>query len=154
MITLKYSLNLKDLKEYPERLKPALRQMVAEMAYEIQDDMESNAPRLTGALAEGFYVMTKEHNGYAEALARSLALRPDIEALPSIGQPSSDYMSSIGIIAPYWPFQEYGTPNQPAQPFIKPALERAQSRLSQRMSEALGKVAKEAGFKNGRPESE
>lgn len=145
-IVMKTQLNLEPLRNYARNLQPGAREAVRITTYMVRDDMYDNAPRDTGALAEGIYVVTKNENGYADAAARAAALRPGVIQLPSIPGTNSDYLSKIGFTQPYWEHVEYGTFRMESQPFVRPAVEKGRKWFPDVLRELLSQVASKSGW--------
>lgn len=59
-------------------------------------------------------------------------------------QPTGDLQIEVEAGADYSGHVEYGTVNQPAQPFLTPAVEKARGRLPDLVAEALNKAFEEA----------
>lgn len=144
--SLKTTLNLGPLHNYPKHLQAGARATVVKVAHMMRDDMEANAPKDTGALSVGIYVVSKHENGYAAASAAAHALRPKVPSLPSLPGTNSDYTSKIGLTQPYWPFLEYGTATQPAQPFVRPAIERGKTWFADEMIKVSRISASKSGW--------
>lgn len=98
------------LKDYSKRIQPELRALTLRTAEYLAAYYERTAPRETGALAESFYVVGKEKNGYADALSNFHAKRPQGVPSPPLPSVNSDYHAKVGAVASYTPYVEFWTP--------------------------------------------
>lgn len=85
------------------------------IAHQIAEDARQNAPRDTGALQASIHVAGPQDDG-ANAVA----------------------VLAGGTDAPHAAAIEFGTSDQPAQPFLRPAIERAQRDGDRILAAALG----------------
>jgi hypothetical protein len=80
----------------------------------------SNAPKLTGALAEGIYVTTTKQSTYPEAAGTASDLRPGHLLDEATAGP---HEALIGPCQDYGADVEFGTLHTQAQPYLVPAAE-------------------------------
>ena len=110
------------LPESSEALHKAVSKIVRKAAFDIQREAMRNAPVDTGFLKGSIYVVTKGGSTYDQA-AQAQEDNPKAELLPEIAQPPDDQTAFVGVGASYGLFQEFGTVNMPAQPYLTPAAE-------------------------------
>lgn len=103
----------------------------------------SRAAELTNqTLGEALQTLADEIVADAQSIVpvRTGFLRSTISA-----QTVNDLEIDVEAAAPYAAAVEYGTTKQPSQPYLTPAVERGRLRLPELVSEALGKLWREAG---------
>lgn len=144
MIDLNAEWDLGFLKDFPRNLHPLLRQSVVTAGQETLQLLQDNAPRMTGALAAGFYLVTRHEHGGEQAATLAQALRPGVVQLGLIPPVVSDYHAKIGITQPYWVYVEYG---RNAQPFIEAAVQAGMERYQALVSSAFDKALEDAGWR-------
>lgn len=101
------------LKALPDHVKGRVQQAADATAFQIVRKASAAAPRRTGLLRS------------------SLVWKSRPSTLSSI--------VAIDTRAFYWKFQEYGTVNHPAKPFLRPAKEAMAEDHEQRMTQAIEK---------------
>lgn len=99
------------LKALPDHVKDRVQKTADVTAFQVVRAIERGAPERTGRLK------------------RALLWRSRPSTLSAVVQ--------IDTSAFYWKFQEYGTVNQPARPFVRPAGAAMASDHEQRMRQAL-----------------
>jgi HK97 gp10 family phage protein len=92
------------------------------LGFELEAEAKKRAPRLTSAMANSIYTVTKDYDGYANAsgAARQANPKAETEMHP---KPSGNVMARVGPCVNYAEFVEFGTSRQAAQPFLTPAAE-------------------------------
>jgi HK97 gp10 family phage protein len=110
------------LKALPDHVKGRVQKTADVTAFQIVQMASRAAPRLTGKLQS------------------ALVWRSRPSTLSSI--------VGIDTSAHYWKFQEYGTVNHPARPFLRPAKEAMaedhESRLIQALEQSMAQMEREA----------
>lgn len=105
------------LPQIEKQLAPAVNKALGEAAERIAAQAKANAPVRTGAL------------------------KNSIEAKPGVFRVRERPAQGYGIYAAwYWFFQEFGTVNQAAQPFMVPAAEAERLKLLADVKRALGNL--------------
>lgn len=114
-------------------IKPAAKQVVRKVAFDIQAQAQVRAPVDTGFLKNSIYVVTSDSSSY----------KGGANALPEIARPSIETEAAVAVGANYGIHVEYGTVHQPPQPYFRPAVEavrpsfdKAMLLLKQKMEEA------------------
>lgn len=100
------------LKALPEHLKDRVQKVSDVTAFQIARLAESKAPR-----------------GKTKKLSKAFVWKSRPSMLSAVVQ--------IDTVAFYWKFQEYGTVNQPARPFVRPAGEAMKADHEQRFNQAV-----------------
>lgn len=111
------------LPEVPGALDKAISKVVRKAAFDIQRAAAQNAPVDTGFLKSSIYVVTKGASTYGAAAENASGKNGDAELLPEIDQPPNDRTAYVAVGANYGIYQEFGTVNMPAQPYLTPAAE-------------------------------
>lgn len=110
--------------EYLKKLKEACQQATIDTAQQVADLAGALAPVDTGAMSQGFYVITSAESGYDEAAARAIGLRPEQDKiLDSVEPPDNEYTARVSNTQSYQPDQELGGDYNDAQPHLIPAAE-------------------------------
>ena len=106
----------KALAELPKAYaKNILRKAWAQAAQPMLDDIKAHAPVLTGQLRDSIEVVRMPSEGRTEASMQ------------------------IGVLGEFYGhFQEFGTPHQPARPFVRPAVDRGSRDLVERFRKIVG----------------
>jgi hypothetical protein len=105
--------------------------IVDQAAVDLQTRASQFAPVDTGALRNSIYVNNGNASDYGQRVSIASGLNPDMTPLPMIDPqfvipvstspgPNS-YVTVVGVAAEYGLFQELGTRNNRAQPFMFPA---------------------------------
>ena len=92
------------------------------LGFELEAEAKKRAPRLTGAMSNSIYTVTKEHDGYASASGAARQANPDAmtQAHP---KPSGNVLARVGPCVNYAEYVEFGTSRMAAQPYLTPAAE-------------------------------
>ncbi len=131
-IGLKSALGLGALKDYSKELHKQLREMVPDVAQRLVDLYGEIAPRDTGAMAESFYIVTRDFNGYSDALKEFTTRNKYGYAAPPLTRPSSDFFTKVGAVADYLFYVERD------QPFLQDGLVRAAAYTNKRLTKIIG----------------
>lgn len=126
-----FSLGRNFLKDYDKKIQPKLKELTAQTAQRLVDYYERTAPRDTGAMAESFYIVTKDYHGYSDALGNFLKRRPKGWWAPPIPGTNSDYASKVGAVAIYTDIVDKWTP------FLGRGVEKAQAYYTKRLEAIL-----------------
>ena len=130
-IKLKSALGLGALQDYAEELRPALRELVPDVAQRLVDLYSDIAPRDTGAMAESFYIVTRDYNGYSEALKEFTSRNPHGYPTQPLTRPSSNFFTKVGAVADYLFYVER------TQPFLQDGLVRAAAYTNKRLDKII-----------------
>jgi hypothetical protein len=103
--------------ELPELIQEAVIKATKKAAFDIQRLAAVGPPRDTGFMKSSIYVVTKDSSTYGQNL------EGDGELLPEVERPESPTIAYIAVGADYGIYQELGTVNMPAQPYLLPAAE-------------------------------
>lgn len=104
--------------------------VVDAVSADIQTRAEAMAPRDTGSLAASIYRSNGTESDYNLRASRAQALNKDVVIVPEVdpefvistsGDNSSTFSTVVGPAAQHGLFQEFGTRNMRAQPFLMPA---------------------------------
>jgi HK97 gp10 family phage protein len=92
------------------------------LGFELEAEAKKRAPRLTSAMANSIYTVTKEHDGYANASGAATQANPKAETQPH-PKPTGNVLARVGPCVNYAEFVEFGTSRMAAQPYLTPAAE-------------------------------
>lgn len=98
----------------PREANAILRRTVTRVAATVRDDMRANAPQAQGTLRKA--IRSRRERG-----------RPGQQ----VAAVWITHGRNVRHDAWYWLFSEFGTVKMPPNPFIKPAVERARSRMDE-----------------------
>ena len=92
------------------------------IGFELQAEAKKRAPRLTGAMSNSIYTVTKDYDGYSFASGAAKQANPSAmtQAHP---KPSGNVLANVGPCVNYAEYVEFGTSRMAAQPFLTPAAE-------------------------------
>lgn len=105
--------------ELPELIQRAVVKAVKKAAFDIQAHAAAGKPRDTGFLKSSIYVVTKNASTYGQNLEGD----GTGEMLPEVEKPTSPTVAYVAVGANYGVYQEFGTVNMAAQPYLVPAAE-------------------------------
>jgi HK97 gp10 family phage protein len=130
------------------QIRQHARATVDTTAGELQVRASQLAPKDTRALSNSIYVNNGDVSDYSERVSVASGLNPDMVALEEIDpefvisvstSPGNDtYLSVVGVAAHYGLFQELGTSNNRAQPFMFPAALGVEGDFEQAMALIVG----------------
>lgn len=103
---------------------------LAEAAHILLVAAQAHAPRKTGFLAKSGYIATEKKSSYRANKRHNKQLKP-----PKGG-------ALVAFAAFYARFREYGTGNEEAKPFLRPALDETKVKMGDRFVVSLGKKLK------------
>jgi HK97 gp10 family phage protein len=109
-----------------------ISKVVRKVAFDVQSDAQSLAPRDTGFLANSIYVKTSKDSSYSQV---GQPTSKDASLLPEMETPPDDQTAYVAVGANYGIYLEYGTRFQPPQPYLTPAVEAGQTSLENAASE-------------------
>jgi HK97 gp10 family phage protein len=104
-------------------LGPKADKVVRETAFRIKDKAMRGAAVDTGAMKSGIYVKSSKGNGYQAAVAAALDKNPDAKVAPDELPDVKEGVAFVAAPLEYSLFQELGTKNMAAHPFLVPAAE-------------------------------
>jgi HK97 gp10 family phage protein len=133
MLGVQIICNEKLIPEFAAELTRRMEVAVRRVSERLIEDIEQSSPVDTGALSKSMYMRTLEIDGYGEAYDACTALNPKLLPLPPVPTPEDAKAANIGIVADYWFYVEYGTHYHPPQPFVTPAVQRAEETLRARI---------------------
>jgi HK97 gp10 family phage protein len=122
------------IKESPEMVDKAVRAT----AFGVEADAKMLAAVDTGAMRASIFTVTSKSNGFGAASSAASSKRPDAEINdPTPGKPPL----MTAYVAPgvnYAYYVEFGTGKMAAQPFMTPAVEKADDNFSKNIQEIFG----------------
>ena len=99
------------------------------LGFELEAEAKKRAPRLTSAMANSIYTVTKEQDGYTNASGAAKQANPKVET-NRIPKPTENVIANVGPCVNYAEYVEFGTSKQAAQPFLTPAAETMVDKLN------------------------
>lgn len=111
----------------PREASNLVRATVHAVARSVADDIKPSAPVLTGNLRERIRI------------SRRRAQRGEARSVVTFSRRRPKSGAKKGKSAFYWKFQEYGTQNQPAKPFVGPVAQRYNREAGTIWREQFGK---------------
>jgi HK97 gp10 family phage protein len=97
--------------------------IVRETAFRIQDKAARQAPIDTGALRSSIYSKTSKGNDYQKAVSAALDKNPEASAMSDDLPDVKEGTAFVAVPMEYALFQELGTKNMAAHPYLVPAAE-------------------------------
>lgn len=94
--------------------------LVRKAAFDIQAWAAGAAPVDTGFLKSSIYVVTSDSSTYGMGVTDG---GPNAELLDEVDRPESPTEAIVAVGANYGLYQEFGTVNMSAQPYLTPAVE-------------------------------
>ena len=117
-------------------LPDVLSKIVRKVAFDIQSDAQSLAPRDTGFMANSIYTKTSQDSSYGQCknppvkiTKKGRPYKDPPHLLEEVESPPDDLTAYIAVGANYGIYVEYGTRHMAAQPYLTPAVEAGQSAL-------------------------
>jgi HK97 gp10 family phage protein len=92
------------------------------LGFELEAEAKKRAPRLTSAMSNSIYTVTKDYDGYSNASGAAMQANPKAETQPH-PKPTGNVLARVGPCVNYAEFVEFGTSRQSAQPYLTPAAE-------------------------------
>ncbi len=124
--------NFNHFENIADALPDVLSKVVRKVAFDIQSDAQSLAPRDTGFLANSIYVKTSKDSSYSQIEQPS---KEGASLLQEVEAPPDDQTAYVAVGSNYGIYVEYGTVRMPAQPYLTPAVEAGQEALEAAASE-------------------
>lgn len=133
-------------------LNDAMKQLIDETVEVCADRARANLKAVnaidTGAGYASIYTAVPGNDGFAVAVSKALALRPDSTwfSRPRTGYGRVDYKNDsyyagfCAVAAEYLRYVEQGKVNVPARPFLEPAKEQTDSEFRKRAKEILNRL--------------
>src|SRR5579872_2648564 len=115
-----------DFNHFPElaaALPGWMRDVSIKSAKDVVDKAVTNAPHDTGFLQSSIYYSAHGASTYGQGIQSPPG---DASILPE-EMPETDQDVIVGVAANYGPYVEYGTAHGPAQPYLIPAADAAES---------------------------
>ena len=130
-----YTLDDSRLRELIEKSPEKVDAAIRETAFDAEAIAKANAAVDTGAMRASIFTKTSQGDNYGEAENDALEHNPDVTTLdPTPGVPPL----MTAYVAPgvkYAGFVEFGTSKMAAQPFMTPAIEKAEESFARHIAE-------------------
>jgi len=117
-----FKLDTRELDKIIREMDNNKEQVAVELGFQLQAEAQKRAPRLTSAMSNSIYVVTKKSDGYAAASGAARQANPKALTQPH-PKPSGNVLANVGPCVNYAEFVEFGTSRMAAQPFLTPAAE-------------------------------
>lgn len=117
----------------PRAVRQKCEPAVVKSANELANKMKSEAPKLTGRLAESITVTLPGETTPAYSQPGGATTASELEALVTVGNTDVRYPHLV----------EYGTKTAPAQPFFWPSARELQKRIKGRLKRAVKKAVED-----------
>ena len=122
MSTTTFKLDTRELDKIVRNMDGNKNKVGKLLGFELEAEAKKRAPRLTSAMANSIYTVTKEHDGYANASGAARQANPQAETQPH-PKPSGNVLAHVGPCVNYAEYVEFGTSRMAAQPYLTPAAE-------------------------------
>ena len=122
MSAISLKLDTKELDKIVREMDGNKNKVGKMIGFELEAEAKKRAPRLTSAMSNSIYTVTKDYDGYSSAsgAARSANPKAETQAHP---RPTGNVIANVGPCVNYAEFVEFGTSRMAAQPFLTPAAE-------------------------------
>lgn len=122
MSTVTFKLDTKELDKIVKNMDGNKNKVGKMLGFELEAEAKKRAPRLTSAMSNSIYTVTKEMDGYSNASGAATQANPKAETQPH-PKPTGNVLARVGPCVNYAEFVEFGTSRQSAQPYLTPAAE-------------------------------
>ena len=99
------------------------KDVVTDLAFQIETDAKMRAPYLTSAMLNSIYVVTKDEDNYSTAANKAKSKNPKVTTNP-LPKPTGKTIANVGPCVDYALYVELGTSRKAARPFLVPAVEK------------------------------
>ena len=120
--TTSFKLDTRELDKIIRNMDGNKNKVGAHIGFQLQAEAQKRAPRLTSAMSNSIYAVTKDYDGYSGAATAARQANPKVETQPH-PKPTGDVLARVGPCVNYAEYVEFGTSRMVAQPFLIPAAE-------------------------------
>ena len=117
-----FKLDTRELDKIVREMDNNKEEVGRNIGFELQAEAQKRAPRLTSAMSNSIYVVTKKSDGYSAASGAARQANPKVETQPH-PKPTGNILANVGPCVNYAEYVEFGTSKMAAQPFLTPAAE-------------------------------